>query len=85
MKHKMHPKLAERIGAYKARYAKRRSLERVVRARSDDFERYWKTWMTTYGHAEASRWMALHIGGLVGEIEQLKRRVSMLERKSPNH
>ena len=61
------------------------SLKRVVRARSDDFERYWKTWFTTDGRDEASRWMAKHIGGIVGEIEQLKRRVAKLERERPNN
>jgi len=36
--------------------------------------------MTLDGPAEASRWMAKHIGGIVGEMEQIKRRVAKLER-----
>jgi hypothetical protein len=63
----------------KRKRSTRRSMERMVSARSDDFERYWKAWITTDGR-DVGRWMAKHIGRLVGEVEQLKRRVARLER-----
>jgi hypothetical protein len=63
----------------KRKRSTRRSMERVVTERSDDFELYWQTWITTDGR-DVGRWMAKHIGRLVGEVEQLKRRVARLER-----
>jgi hypothetical protein len=63
---------------------RRRALEVAVKARSNDFERYWSTWMATDGRDEASRWIAKSIGAIVGEMDQLKRRVANLERQRHN-